>query len=87
MPAWRRTATDASVGRHVTVRMDPYRASRASGTLHGPTNTVSKEHIISASKLFFATVVATIALGTPFAQAATAAYPPGPTAHASIIAI
>jgi hypothetical protein len=71
----------------VTVRLDPYRAWRASRRLHQPTDTVSKEHIISPTKLFFATVVATVVLGTPFAQAATAAYPPGPTAHASIIAI
>jgi hypothetical protein len=71
----------------VTVRLDPYRGPRASGTLHEPTDTVPKEHIISPSKLFFATVIATVVIGTPFAQAAPAAYPPGPTAHASIIAI
>jgi hypothetical protein len=52
------------------------------GRCTSPTNTVPKEHTISAPKLFFATLVATVVLGTPLAQAATAAYPPGPTAHA-----
>jgi hypothetical protein len=76
-----------SAGRHGTVRLDPYRASRASGTLHEPLKPPTQEHTITAPKLFFATALALVALGTPFAQAATAAYPPGPTAHASIIAI
>ena len=39
-----------------------------------------KEHPISSPKLILATAIALVALGTPFAQAASA-YPPGPTAN------